>query len=186
MRPLSGRAWRQSRTGEGIVSFQPTTEYGPPGWYSDPTGRHGVRWWDGTQWGRQAPPLRAQGQECQPLYPPRQSYGQQPRQPSFTPKAQNGALPEQLTYQGQPSRPPQPFGGDPSPQGPYGQQPYPPRKHSHQEAPGKRRRGFVWVCLGIRRVVGGGRHSGHQLRRLRRDGPAALLLDPSDIGSRVM
>jgi hypothetical protein len=109
------------------------------------------------------------------MYPPLQSYGQQPRQPSFTPKAQYGALPGQLTYRSQPSCPPQPSGGDPYPQGhPYGQQPYPPRGHSHQEAPGKRHRGFVWVGLGIRRVVVGGRHFGQLLLRLRRDGLARL------------
>lgn len=179
VRPLSGRARRRSRAGEGIVSFQPTTEYGPPGWYPDPAGRHGVRWWDGAQWGRQGAPLRTQGQEPGPMYPPRQSYGQRPRQPSFTPKAQYGALPGQLAYRGQPSCPPQPRGGDPYPQGPCGQQPYPPRGHSHQEAPGKPSRGFVWVCLGIRRVVVGGRHLGQLLLRLRRDG-----LAPAGLGLR--
>ncbi|WIB60896.1 DUF2510 domain-containing protein [Curtobacterium sp. MCLR17_007] len=30
----------------------------PPGWYPDPSGRYGTRWWDGTQWTQQlGPPL---------------------------------------------------------------------------------------------------------------------------------
>ena len=26
----------------------------PPGWYPDPSGQHGLRWWDGAQWAAQA------------------------------------------------------------------------------------------------------------------------------------
>ncbi|MFJ7289411.1 DUF2510 domain-containing protein [Curtobacterium sp. NPDC098951] len=32
----------------------------PPGWYPDPSGEHGSRWWDGTGWTAQVGPPRAQ------------------------------------------------------------------------------------------------------------------------------
>lgn len=32
----------------------------PPGWYPDPSGRHGTRWWDGTTWTEHVGPPTAQ------------------------------------------------------------------------------------------------------------------------------
>jgi hypothetical protein len=37
----------------------PTTQPHAPGWYADPAGGHGLRWWDGTDWtGRRSFPSR--------------------------------------------------------------------------------------------------------------------------------
>lgn len=32
----------------------------PPGWYPDPSGQHGTRWWDGVQWTQQVGPPTSQ------------------------------------------------------------------------------------------------------------------------------
>ena len=32
----------------------------PPGWYPDPSGQHGTRWWDGVQWTDQVGPPTSQ------------------------------------------------------------------------------------------------------------------------------
>ena len=79
------------------MSEQPPTEYALPGWFPDPAGLQALRWWDGTQWGQQTRSLPGTGQESQPLFPP-QAYGQQPRQPSFTPDPQYGTAPGQSPY----------------------------------------------------------------------------------------
>lgn len=34
----------------------------PPGWYPDPSGQHGTRWWDGTGWTSHVGPANAQAQ----------------------------------------------------------------------------------------------------------------------------
>jgi hypothetical protein len=94
----------------------------PPGWYRDPDGLPGVRWWDGTQWTPHAQPLPRTRQETQSSYPdaaatpasgywtyrPRSSgpqrYGERPSRPSYRPDPQPA------------SQPPYPPQGQPSPQ----------------------------------------------------------------------
>ena len=41
----------------------------PPGWYMDPNGLQGLRWWDGTQWSPHTQPLPGISQQPQPPYP---------------------------------------------------------------------------------------------------------------------
>lgn len=36
------------------------TSVTPPGWYPDPSGQHGTRWWDGGQWTQQVGPPMSQ------------------------------------------------------------------------------------------------------------------------------
>lgn len=50
----------------------------PAGWYADPTGQAGVRWWDGTQWTAHSAPMPAGG-------PGGRSAGPRPRIPDTTP-----------------------------------------------------------------------------------------------------
>uniref|UniRef100_UPI0021C088C5 DUF2510 domain-containing protein n=1 Tax=Frankia gtarii TaxID=2950102 RepID=UPI0021C088C5 len=38
------------------------TQTVPPGWYADPSGQHGSRWWDGNQWTEHIQPAAPQAQ----------------------------------------------------------------------------------------------------------------------------
>lgn len=49
-----------------------------PGWYADPTGQAGVRWWDGAQWTPHTAPLPADG-------PQQAAAGPRPRLPESAP-----------------------------------------------------------------------------------------------------
>src|SRR5688572_22566991 len=64
----------------------------PAGWYPEPSGAEGQRWWDGTGWTDYATPLVAPPQPAYPTYPadPTGQYapydgGVQPRVPEGTP-----------------------------------------------------------------------------------------------------
>jgi hypothetical protein len=50
----------------------------PPGWYADPTGQAGVRWWDGSQWTAHSAPTPSGGSAAT-------STGPRPRIPDTTP-----------------------------------------------------------------------------------------------------
>jgi hypothetical protein len=170
--------------------YPPRQQYGQPparDWYGQPPARD----WYGQPPARdsygQPDPGHGQGQPSwqdqayqgqanlgQPSHPPRQPYGQQPRQPPFTPDPRYG-MPPQPTYPGQPQHPPQPYGMDPGHQAqPFGQQPYeaqpygPPDQPPHHDPgpeydPQPRRRRWkhhlvhsVLVLAGIGIVVVGG------------------------------
>ena len=58
------------------MSYQGPPDYGtdavtgpPPGWYLDPHGLQGLRWWDGTQWSPHTQPLPGISQQPRPAYP---------------------------------------------------------------------------------------------------------------------
>jgi len=63
----------------------------PPGWYPEPSGAEGQRWWDGTRWTDYATPLAPPPQPVQPQYgayaqpQPQPQYGAyvQPQQPQY-------------------------------------------------------------------------------------------------------
>jgi len=61
----------------------------PPGWYPEPSGAEGQRWWDGTRWTDYATPLAPPPQPVQPQYgayaQPQPQYGAyvQPPQPQY-------------------------------------------------------------------------------------------------------
>ena len=67
----------------------------PLGYYQDQSERALRRWYDAQSGQSQPPPVR---QEPQLPYQRQQAYGQQPRQPSFTPDPQYGASPGQPPY----------------------------------------------------------------------------------------
>lgn len=70
------------------------TQTVPPGWYPDPSGQQGSRWWDGTQWTDHtqagSPPGQGQGQSQSQgqIYP--QGYGQEHGQGQGYPQGQGG------------------------------------------------------------------------------------------------
>jgi hypothetical protein len=55
---------RLDGTGSSPTSSQPLRP--SPGWYPDPAGTGGVRWWDGTQWTAVTPPPLPSNQEGTP------------------------------------------------------------------------------------------------------------------------
>ncbi|OAA19682.1 Protein of unknown function (DUF2510) [Frankia sp. EI5c] len=77
----------------------------PPGWYDDPSGQPGARWWDGNEWTN----------HTRPAVPPQQPAQHQPAQ--HQPAQQQ---PAQQQYQQQPTAG---FGQAPAHQGPPGQVP---------------------------------------------------------------
>ena len=57
------------------------TQTVPPGWYADPSGQPGTRWWDGAQWTDHTQPAPAPVPPQQPQQPHPPQQGQQGQQP---------------------------------------------------------------------------------------------------------
>jgi hypothetical protein len=72
----SRRVWLSLETTPGgTLSYQPPSDHRadaaaapPPGWYMDPNGLQGLRWWDGTRWSSSTQPLPERSQQPQPPY----------------------------------------------------------------------------------------------------------------------
>lgn len=75
------------------------------GWYPDPAGSGGQRWWDGSTWGEQVQPA---GQPAQPAVSG-QPWGGQPGQPGPAGAQQWSGAPGAQQWGGAPEQPPATF-----------------------------------------------------------------------------
>jgi hypothetical protein len=74
------------------------TQTVPPGWYADPSGQHGARWWDGTRWTEHTQPAVPPGQ---PVGPGQAPAGQGQHAAQGGQHAGQGQYPGQGQYAGQ-------------------------------------------------------------------------------------